>query len=148
MSHPNETWSEADKERLRALWIQQPRLSTREIGLVMGLSKNQVVGKAHRLKLPARPSPIGVHGPAHPGFRGGRKPKPRPAMAAAVPRLAPPPPAPVAPPRPSGRTCQWITGEPKGAASLFCGAEALRRSAYCAEHHARCTTLRERWAVA
>jgi GcrA cell cycle regulator len=148
MSHPNETWSEADKERLRALWIQQPPLSTREIGLAMGLSKNQVVGKAHRLKLPARPSPIGVHGPAHPGFRGGRKPKPRPAMAAAVPRLAPPPPAPVAPPRPSGRTCQWIYGEPAGKATRFCDAPGLRGSAYCAAHHALCHTTPAYWLAA
>ena len=29
-----------------------------EIGRRMGISKNAVVGKAHRLNLPARPSPI------------------------------------------------------------------------------------------
>jgi len=42
--------------RLRTLWNEG--LSTAEIGRRMGVSKNAVVGKAHRLGLPARPSPI------------------------------------------------------------------------------------------
>ena len=41
---------------LRALWDEGH--STAEIGWRMGLSKNAVVGKAHRLNLRARPSPI------------------------------------------------------------------------------------------
>ncbi|GGG35398.1 hypothetical protein GCM10010964_24100 [Caldovatus sediminis] len=49
-------WSVEAIDRLRVLWAEG--LSTAEIGRRMGVSKNAVVGKAHRLNLPARPSPI------------------------------------------------------------------------------------------
>jgi GcrA cell cycle regulator len=42
--------------QLRALWAEGH--TTTEIGRRMGVSKNAIVGKAHRLDLPARPSPI------------------------------------------------------------------------------------------
>ncbi len=41
---------------LRRLWSEGH--TTAEIGRRMGVSKNAVVGKAHRLDLPARPTPI------------------------------------------------------------------------------------------
>lgn len=49
-------WNEDAIARLRALWDEG--LSTAEIGRRLGITKNAVVGKAHRLTLPARPSPI------------------------------------------------------------------------------------------
>lgn len=49
-------WREDDIERLRVLWDEGH--STAEIGRRLGVSKNAVVGKAHRLDLPARPDPI------------------------------------------------------------------------------------------
>ncbi|MBS0560659.1 MAG: GcrA cell cycle regulator [Proteobacteria bacterium] len=49
-------WSEEVIGRLRVLWGEGH--STAEIGRRLGVSKNAVVGKAHRLDLPARPSPI------------------------------------------------------------------------------------------
>jgi GcrA cell cycle regulator len=49
-------WTDEVIERLRALWAEGH--STAEIGRRMGVSKNAVVGKAHRLGLTARPSPI------------------------------------------------------------------------------------------
>jgi GcrA cell cycle regulator len=49
-------WSEDVIVQLRALWEEGH--STAEIGRRMGVSKNAIVGKAHRLSLPARPSPI------------------------------------------------------------------------------------------
>src|SRR5579871_2835385 len=49
-------WSEETILRLRELWEQG--LSTAEIGRRLGVSKNAIVGKAHRLDLTARPSPI------------------------------------------------------------------------------------------
>jgi GcrA cell cycle regulator len=49
-------WTDDTIVRLRDLWAQG--LSTAEIGRRLGVSKNAVVGKAHRLNLPARPSPI------------------------------------------------------------------------------------------
>ncbi len=49
-------WTEEIIARLRALWDEGH--STAEIGRRLGVSKNAVVGKAHRLALPPRPSPI------------------------------------------------------------------------------------------
>ena len=49
-------WTDAVILNLRALWDEG--LSTAEIGRRLGVTKNAVVGKAHRLELPARPSPI------------------------------------------------------------------------------------------
>ncbi|MBV9117267.1 MAG: GcrA cell cycle regulator, partial [Acetobacteraceae bacterium] len=49
-------WTDEVIARLRALWAEGH--STAEIGRRLGISKNAVVGKAHRLDLAARPSPI------------------------------------------------------------------------------------------
>ena len=47
-------WSAVAIVRLQLLWAEGH--STTEIGRRMGVSKNAIVGKAHRLNLPARPS--------------------------------------------------------------------------------------------
>jgi len=49
-------WSDEVISHLRALWAEGH--STAEIGRRLGVTKNAIVGKAHRLDLPARPSPI------------------------------------------------------------------------------------------
>lgn len=53
-----ETWTDTQIATLRRLWAEG--LSVVEIGWRMGISKNAVVGKVHRLNLAARPSPLGV----------------------------------------------------------------------------------------
>ncbi len=55
-------WNEDVIGRLRELWTEGH--STAEIGRRLGVSKNAIVGKAHRLDLPARPSPIRREGSA------------------------------------------------------------------------------------
>src|SRR5215203_5514117 len=49
-------WTATAIALLRALWGEGH--STAEIGRRMGVTKNAIVGKAHRLDLPARASPI------------------------------------------------------------------------------------------
>jgi GcrA cell cycle regulator len=49
-------WSDDIIGQLRGLWDEGH--STAEIGRRLGVTKNAIVGKAHRLDLPARPSPI------------------------------------------------------------------------------------------
>ncbi|HEY7991251.1 MAG TPA: GcrA family cell cycle regulator [Stellaceae bacterium] len=49
-------WTNDLVNQLSALW--QQGLSTAEIGRKLGISKNAVVGKAHRLMLTPRPSPL------------------------------------------------------------------------------------------
>jgi GcrA cell cycle regulator len=157
-------WNEETIARLRALWAEG--LSTAEIGRRMGVSKNAVVGKAHRLNLLARPSPIRrdvtggaarspaprrVTGPtlpplplsaaapvavAAPAVTSQAGPRPLPAMRA---EAAAPRPAPVraAAHRPSRLvTCCWPIGEPGTKSFRFCDADATTGKPYCAEHAA------------
>ena len=84
-------WNDETILRLRSLWDEGH--STAEIGRRLGVSKNAVVGKAHRLGLPSRPSPIRREGggrsrPASPRRVIGPTlpPLPADASAAAAPR--------------------------------------------------------------
>jgi hypothetical protein len=52
----DDKWPLEKIDLLRSLWARGD--SGSEIGRIMGISKNAVVGKAHRLLLPPRPSPI------------------------------------------------------------------------------------------
>ena len=150
-------WNDETILRLRALW--DAGHSTAEIGRRMGVTKNAVVGKAHRLDLPARPSPIRrVPGEAHVPRReqtrravGPTLPA-APAVTAAVAVKAAVAQEPVgrpvvrpqtqlravAPPRPSSRvsTCCWPIGDPGTPSFRFCDAGALSNKPYCAEHAA------------
>ncbi len=49
-------WTESEDVRLDSLWREGH--STLEIGRRLGRSKNSIIGRAHRLELPDRPSPI------------------------------------------------------------------------------------------
>ena len=128
-AHADFDWNDETIGRLRALWAEGH--STAEIGRRLGVSKNAVVGKSHRLKLEPRPSPIRRDG-------SGQAPRPRrprcPSLAALqsplrpAPALRPTPvqavltpPAPPAPPMTAtpirapllgGQSCCWPIGEP------------------------------------
>ena len=49
-------WNDENVTKLRELWDQG--LPTAQIGKLLGFTKNAVVGKAHRIGLERRPSPI------------------------------------------------------------------------------------------
>ena len=49
-------WTDATIRQLRELWAEGHETS--EIGRRMNMSRNAIIGKAHRLDLPSRPSPI------------------------------------------------------------------------------------------
>jgi GcrA cell cycle regulator len=144
-------WTATAIDLLRALWAEGH--STAEIGRRMGVTKNAIVGKAHRLDLPARPSPIRKQEAAISGALATprRKPPVREVARGAEGRpviqapLAPPPvsaPAAVAAtavrhfPRASMRSCCWPIGEPGTREFRFCAAEADPGRPYCAEHSA------------
>lgn len=70
------SWTDERIQELTRLW--QAGLSASDIGKRLGMSKNAVVGKAHRLKLPSRPSPIkhtAALQPPQTGGTGGKAPK-------------------------------------------------------------------------
>lgn len=74
-------WNEETIRHLRDLWEQGH--STAEIGRRLGVSKNAIVGKAHRLELTARPSPIRRDG------RDRASERPQPSFRPAGPTLPP-----------------------------------------------------------
>lgn len=124
-------WTPEQITQLMALW--NDGLSTAEIGKRLGISKNAVVGKAHRLHLNGRPSPI---------KRVGPRPTPV-ARPVAHPRPAAPPapvrPQPPAPPRVvelSSQTCRWPIGHPGDPGFHFCTERAIQGKPYCVEHAA------------
>jgi GcrA cell cycle regulator len=78
-------WPTETIERLAALW--ETDLSCADIARELGRSKNSVVGKSHRLGLPARESPIRPKGS---GLRPGQRHGPRvPRAVPGVPTLPP-----------------------------------------------------------
>jgi GcrA cell cycle regulator len=132
-------WSEDVIAKLRTLWAEG--LSTAEIGRRLNISKNAVVGKAHRLNLPPRPSPIRRGDGATP-----RPMAPRRTLGPTLPPLAaslaaPPPPAlrPItSPPKNSLRAtpCCWPIGEPGKPSFHFCNAGSVPGKPYCEDHAA------------
>jgi GcrA cell cycle regulator len=77
------SWTEERIERLKAMWAKGATASeiAEELG---GVSRNAVIGKAHRLGLEARPSPV----------KPGEEKEKKPAAAAPAAKAAPPKPAP------------------------------------------------------
>jgi GcrA cell cycle regulator len=145
-------WNEETIAKLRALWDEG--LSTAEIGRRMGVSKNAVVGKAHRLNLAPRPSPIRRGGERAPRRRLARRvtgptlptlnttlppmptdmPRPvmeRPALERSGPVLRA-----VCLPRPGARVtpCCWPIGEPGTRSFRFCDVDAIAGKPYCEDH--------------
>lgn len=145
-------WNEATRARLATLW--KSGSSCNEIARQMGLSKNAVVGAAHRLNLPARPSPIAAKG-------SGRVRPPRRVTGPALPPLAPlptlakmppacPPPAPAraiehmpSPARYGAAACCWPIGEPGTKSFRFCDAAPVAGRPYC-ETHTACAYIKVR----
>ncbi|MGH8115401.1 MAG: GcrA family cell cycle regulator [Rhodanobacteraceae bacterium] len=112
--------------------------STAEIARRIGISKNAVIGKAHRLRLPARPSPIRNRSAgvpklpeiphvrsANPGSSGTNSPRPGPATPDTGSALSP---------RPGTTPCCWPIGDPGTPGFRFCDAVALAARPYCAAH--------------
>ena len=101
----SEEWTPKRVSALIALWNEG--LSTSEIGNRLGVTKNAVVGKVHRLGLPKRGSPI--------------KQKPKPAVIIGLESLRP-------------GMCSWPEGEPGTEEFNFCGAPIVPGKPYCEEH--------------
>jgi GcrA cell cycle regulator len=150
MSHDaQEGWTAPRIVRFRQLWDQtDPELSTAEIGRQMGVSKNAVVGKAHRLDFPSRPSPIQFHARYNPA-RIGRPKRHQPTLPPLASEATPPPvpSKPVRPPTPQlpvyvpppparpSQPCCWPLGEPGKPDFRFCEepGETLGKP-YCKDH--------------
>ena len=110
------SWTMDKIKQLKKLWTKGK--STVEIAKELGISKNSVIGKVHRLELTARPSPI-------------KKKE--------VKVVAPPPPK----KKTTGKchlmdlknnSCRWPIGEPENEDFHFCGKPTVTGKPYCSEH--------------
>jgi GcrA cell cycle regulator len=144
-------WTEAVIAELRRLWAEG--LSTAEIGRRLGVTKNAIVGKAHRLALDPRPSPIRRtprEGAAAPAPRRVQGPT-LPPLAHVAPPVSEPPMVRMPPPvsvqpqirqaanqpfRSGGRvtSCCWPIGEPGTSSFHFCGSDSMQGKPYCSDH--------------
>jgi GcrA cell cycle regulator len=135
------SWPEATVEALKGLWVEGD-LTAAEIARQLGVSRNAVLGKVHRLGLSrSRPERAHASKEARPERRGQGVPRPRPAAASPprrqgggasalhlpglVPRLE----------HLGAQACHWPIGDPKAADFAFCGRAAGGR-VYCAAHWA------------
>ncbi len=126
-------WTEEKVAELTRLWKEG--CPTGEIGKRLGVSKNSVVGKAHRLGLDSRPSPI----KKETTDKNQKKENPAQSEEKTTEKAESA--------KKDGKkktllklidlhsnSCRWPIGDPKDADFHFCGKETLMGKSYCVEH--------------
>ena len=120
MSDTGNVWTDERLEEIKKLWAQG--LSISQIGEALGVSRNAIAGKAHRMGLPKRPSPISKP--------KAEKPKVEPVVAEQdlplrleLRQLVW-----------SRSKCCWPTGDPKKNGFVFCGDTVVPGKPYCLPH--------------
>ena len=114
-------WTEERLETLKILW--NDGLSISQIGQKLGVTRNAVAGKAHRIGLPKRQSPISVSGAPL------RKKTKKTEEVSELPlRLA------LRKISWSRSKCAWPSGDPKTTDFSFCGEPIEPGKPYCYEH--------------
>lgn len=109
-------WTSDRVEMLQSLW-RQGHSASAIADRLGGISRNAVIGKAHRLLLPSRPSPI-------------KREERRPA-------------APQRSHAQGMQGCKWPIGDPKTSDFHFCSEPADPGRPYCSSHCAQAYQRRE-----
>ena len=134
------SWNDENVKKLKELWDQG--LPTAQIGKLLGFTKNAVVGKAHRIGLERRPSPI---------RRTAVKPDRKKARSPVMPKLNFENKVDEQPEinkekksfQPvlknyletnNFRGCEWPEGHPDEVDFHYCGKERFEDKPYCLEH--------------
>jgi GcrA cell cycle regulator len=152
-------WTEERVEMLKKLWSDGLSASQIAGRLGMGVTRNAVIGKVHRLNLagratqPRNTQPRAPREPRVPGIPRTHAPS-MPIAGSnalkALPRESIPRPLPLPEPKPlrlvengritilhlSDKTCRWPIGDPGTEEFCFCGHGPREGSPYC-EYHAR-----------
>lgn len=123
MTDTANAWTEERLQKLRELWDEG--LSITQIGDALGVSRNAIAGKAHRMGLPKRPSPI-----SKTASEAKKPAKPKPIaepdnlpLRLELRRL-----------QWSRSKCCWPTGDPKLTGFSFCGKAVVPGKPYCLPH--------------
>ena len=132
-------WDDNNVAKLRDLWDQG--LPTAQIGKLLGFTKNAVVGKAHRIGLERRPSPIRrtavkpdrkkARSPVMPklNFESAKEPE----SVSTEPSVFQPVVKNIFTAAPK-RGCEWPEGHPDEADFHFCGKDRFEDKPYCLDH--------------
>ena len=116
----NTTWDEKKLKELEKLWSQGLPIS--KIGEMLGVSRNSIAGKAHRMSLPKRNSPISSK-------VENKKPKVSFKETREIPLKLK-----LRNVEWSRTRCCWPKGDPKLQGFKFCGAEIFPGRPYCDKH--------------
>jgi GcrA cell cycle regulator len=145
-------WTSERIEQLKTLWDDGKSASQIAETMGEGLTRNAVIGKAHRLGLASRPSPLKAAATEVASAAAQVVEAVAEGVAEAVAEaVAPKPAARPAPPRPrapkepakpakvtvlelSDRICKWPIGHPDEADFHFCGKPVNPGFPYCGEH--------------
>jgi len=122
-------WTKDNINTLNELWVKD--MSARQIGLIVGKTRNAVIGKANRLGLPRKKnSDYNVETVAHNGWLKGNSKK---VTLPEIDKIS------------QGKRkyklielkqdqCRWGIGDPKNSNFHFCGAKIKGREPYCEYH--------------
>ncbi len=141
-------WTDERIAQLKSGWEGGMTASQIAEALGEGVTRNAVIGKAHRLGLESRPSPVKDGGESVVAANAPAAAAPVSPPAAATPVAAPvmARPAPVKKPVRSGKTaktslldlnekiCKWPIGHPGDHDFHFCGQPSQAGFPYCTEH--------------
>ena len=138
-------WTEQMVEDLRKMWLEG--LTANEIAKKLGVSKNSIVGKVHRLCLTARPSPIKKKEEVKPETVEENLPQTVAEVQANNQEEAENKYEDVHVDKPvnmqgvklvnlDSHTCRWPLGDPRDEDFCFCGKKVRAGQTYCDEHAA------------
>jgi len=126
-------WTEERVEKLRELWDKGLSASQIAKELAEGVTRNAVIGKAHRMGLASRPSPV----KADPAKKAAKKPvekaAPKKKVASSKVSLL----------ELTDRMCKWPIGHPGDPDFRFCGKPVQPSFPYCAEHCAQAYQIQQ-----
>ena len=118
----NSVWDEVKLNKLKTLWDEG--LPITKIGNEIGVSRNAIAGKAHRMGLPKRNSPISKSGDPRKNqdisSKNSTQELPLKIMLREVEW--------------SRNRCCWPIGDPKLPGFSFCGTSIIPGRPYCEEH--------------
>lgn len=113
------SWTDDRIEKLKELW-DSGQSASQIAAALGGVTRNAVIGKAHRLGLQSRPSPVKNESPEAPP-KPVKEPAAEPANRITLLEL-------------NERICKWPIGHPGDDDFHFCGRESQPGVPYCPRH--------------
>jgi GcrA cell cycle regulator len=118
----NLVWNEEKLNKLKVLWDEG--LPITKIGNILGVSRNAIAGKAHRMGLPKRNSPISKSGDPRKNQKKVAEENIKELPLKILLRDV----------EWSRNRCCWPIGDPKLPGFSFCGTSIIPGRPYCEEH--------------